>query len=223
MRSDKKQLAFFIDVDNTLLDNDHIKDGIKISLVKVFGQKDADHFWDHYDGFRDYQKYIDFPKIIRSYCKELHGDECRMEFMQVFDSIEFKHALYPRVPEVLKYLKSKGVVNLFTEGDIVYQKRKVEESGLASMVDQVYLYEHKMEHLEDVLKDFTKFRIVFIDDRADYMNKIKKIHPEIFTLNIAQGHYAIVDKRIYKTTDLKLNKVSDLLTLSTNLAIIDKE
>ncbi|MBI2593556.1 HAD family hydrolase [Candidatus Daviesbacteria bacterium] len=205
--------AFFIDVDNTLLDNDHIKDEIKISLVKVFGQKDADHFWHHYNGFRDYQKYIDFPKIIRGYCHELHGDKCRMEFMQVFNSIEFKHALYPKVPEVLKYLKSIGLVNLFTEGDLVYQKRKVEESGLKSLVDKVYLFDHKMDHLEEVIEDFADARIVFIEDRADYLGKIKSLHPEIFIIHITQGHYAKIKGENFKTINLKFKKVADLLTL----------
>lgn len=210
------KLAFFIDVDNTLLNNDHIKEEIKIALVKVFGQKDADHFWNHYEGFRDYQKYIDFPKIIRSYCRELHGNKCQMEFMQVFNSIEFKHALYPHVAEVLIYLRSMGVVNLFTEGDLVYQKRKVEESGLAGMVDNVFLFEHKMAHIDKVLKKFINATIVFIDDREDYLDKIKSLYPKLFAVKIAQGHYAKIQKKDYQSTDLKLKNVSDLLAFDLN-------
>lgn len=216
------KLVFFIDVDNTLLDNDHIKEEIKVSLIKVFGKADADHFWAHYDGFRDYQKYIDFPKIVRGYCRELHSDKCKMEFIQVFNSIEFKHTLYPQVGEVLIYLRSMGPVYLFTEGDMVYQKRKVEASGLAGMVNRVFLFEHKMEHIDKVLNKFTNDSIVFIDDRADYLDRIKSLHPEIFTINIAQGHYAKIDTSQYKTVDLKFNTASGLLDLKSDQITMNK-
>lgn len=210
----QSKLVFFIDVDNTLLDNDHIKSEIKVSLVKVFGKKDADHFWAHHDGFRDYQKYVDFPNIIRGYCQELHGDKCQMEFTQVFNSIEFKHALYPKVSLVLKYLRSLGKVALFTEGDVVYQRRKVEKSGLSGLVDQVFLYEHKMNHLAKIVAKFKEFRLIFIDDRAEYLSEEKRKYPQIYTINVAQGHYAKQDRAHYfKGIDKTVSAVGELKDL----------
>lgn len=205
--------VFYIDVDNTLLDNDHIKDEIKKSLIKVLGEREAIHFWQHHDEFRSQKKLVDFPNIIHAYCAEMHKDTCDLTLNRIFESIEFSHALYPEAINVIQHLKELGKVILFTEGDSVYQRRKLDQSGLAKMADGVELYEHKLEHLDEVLKKYGGNKIVFIDDRAESLSKIKNQFPEVFTVEVCQGHYAAVDHKIHETMDKVINSISELHTL----------
>lgn len=150
-RSTNKEIVFFVDVDNTLLDNDRIKDEIKKSLVKILGHKEAKHFWLHHDQFRERKKLVDFPKIISGYCKEKHRETCQLLVTEIFDSIQFKEALFPKIKEVLKYLKTMGKVIIFSESDDDYQKVKIAKSGLEAQVDEVLLFDHKLDHLEEII------------------------------------------------------------------------
>jgi len=210
----EKRVVFFIDVDNTLLDNDHIKEEIKKSLIRVLGRDEANHFWHHHDDFREYKKLVDFPNIIYQYCAEKHKDTCDLTLSRIFGNIEFSHALYPRATEVLKYLKTLGKVVIFTEGDSVYQERKVEQSGLGKDVDEVLLYEHKLEHIGELIKKFEGYTIIFIEDRPDTLQKIKNQFPKVFTIEVCQGHYGNEDHKIHSSLDLTINSISELLHFS---------
>jgi hypothetical protein len=91
-----KSLVFLFDVDNTLLNNDLIKEQIKASLIKVLGETEAMDFWWHHDEFRSYQKLVDFPAITKAYCMEKNVDSCEMTVGTVFSGINFVDALFPK-------------------------------------------------------------------------------------------------------------------------------
>ena len=207
------QRTFFIDVDNTLLNNDHVKDEIKKSLIAVLGQKEAGHFWHHHDEFRAYEKFIDFPRIIKQYCGEVHKEKCEMIFLQIFNSIEFTHVVYPDSMAVLAHLKTIGTVYLFTEGDRVYQHMKVRKSGLEAVVDGVFLYDHKLDHVTEVVKEFADSRKIFIDDRVTILQAIKTMFPAVYTINVRQGHYNEYDKNDTKGIDKTIQTIGELLKL----------
>ncbi len=207
----EKYMVFLIDVDNTLLDNDHIKEEIKHSLILVLGEKEAMHFWHHHDNFRDYKKLVDFPNIIHIYCAEMHKDTCDTKLHRIFDSIEFAHALYPEAKNVLTHLKTLGKVALFTEGDSIFQKMKIEKSGLAKLVDEVLLYEHKWENFAQIIRQYKDSSIILIDDRADALAKVRLKFPQVFTVEVCQGHYAAIDHKIHEELDIKINSISEIL------------
>lgn len=213
---DSMKIVFFIDVDNTLLDNDHIKEEVKKSLITVLGKNEADHFWRHHNEFRERKKLVDFPNIIRGYCVEKHKDTCEITLGKIFNNIEFRHALYPKAFEALQHLKTLGKVVLFTEGDSVYQKRKIEQSGLGAMVDDVQLYEHKLEHLAKLLKKYSNYRVVFIDDRAESLKNIKDQFPNVFAIEACQGHYATTDHEEHEKLDMVVDSIAGLLSLTQN-------
>lgn len=216
---DNQKLAFFVDVDNTLLDNDHVKDEIKKSLIKVLGVEETADFWRHHDNFRSEKQLVDFPKIIHHYCKEKHSDTCELKVWNIFSSIEFKHALFPSSIPVLKHLKTIGKVILFTEGDSVYQKMKLENSGLASAADQTILCEHKLSELPKIVKKYKAYKMVFIDDRATSLDKIKEKYAQAFTIEVLQGHYSTVDHISHRQPDLKIDSIAKLLRLQRDLNI----
>jgi len=116
----QKKLVFFVDVDNTLFNNDLVKERIKEALISALGEKEAVHFWKHHNEFRAYQKLMDFPAITRTYYKEKHRDTCEFTISKIFKEIKFSKALYPKVFEVLDYLKIFGKTFIFSEGDEVF-------------------------------------------------------------------------------------------------------
>lgn len=209
-----KKIVFLVDVDNTLLNNDHVKDEIKKALVRVLGEDETKHFWLHHDEFREEKKLVDFPNIIHQYCAEKHKDTCDLTLGRIFNSIEFSHALYPQVNNVMQHLKTFGKVTLFTEGDSIYQKRKIEQSGLDAMVDDVILYKHKLEHIRELAKKYHKYKIVLIEDKADILVQAKKQVSQLFTIQVLQGHYATMKSKADKVTDMQIQSIEVLLTIN---------
>lgn len=209
-----KHLVFFLDVDNTLLNNDLIKQEIKTALIKILGPVEAEHFWRHHDEFRAYQKLVDFPAITRSYCHEREANTCEMAVGNIFDAINFKAALFTCATEVIAHLKTFGTVCIFSEGDAIYQRKKIERSGLAKLVDHVFLYEHKYDHLNELKKMFPKERLIFIDDRDDTLAKLRQKLADILTIVVCQGHYAGPHCSTNYQAHRMILSIADILTLS---------
>lgn len=207
----KLPLAFFIDVDNTLLNNDLIKEQIKLALVRVLGHTEADHFWRHHDEFRAYQKLVDFPRVTRAYCAEHHGATCERTVGTIFTTINFEAALFPGALDVIIHLKTLGGVYIFSEGDAVYQNMKIQKSGIAAAATSVLLYEHKLDHLDEAFAFAKNGRPVVIDDRDDKLMEIKKRMPEALTIVVCQGHYARTDCALNHTADKVIEAVGELV------------
>lgn len=206
-----KPLVFFVDVDNTLLDNDRIKTEIKQSLIKVLGHGEANQFWKQHDEFRVKKSLVDFPKIIEKYCSEKHTDSCDIKLKNIFFIIDFKMAMYPTAVATLKHLKSLGKVAIFTEGDMAYQRRKIEQLGLKKIVDKIYLYLHKSDHIDELLARWIGYTKVFVDDRSTKLIKIKKQHPDTRIVEVCQGHYSDKDHVAHKKLDMTIESIEDLL------------
>jgi len=207
----KKPTLFLVDLDNTLLNNDAVKAEIRKSLITVLGQSDAQHFWDHYNAIRTKTNLVDFPSAIKKYCEEKNAKTCDIRLKKIFHSINFKQALYPNVENVLNHLKTKGEVALFTEGDMIYQKVKIEKSGVGAMVNHIYHFEHKLEHFEAIKKKFHTYHIVVIDDRSETLMKLKALYPEITIVEVCQGHYSDVDHKPHPELDKTIESIGDLL------------
>ncbi|MBI2443346.1 MAG: hypothetical protein HYV40_05595, partial [Candidatus Levybacteria bacterium] len=88
--------------------------------------------------------------------------------------------------------------------------------GLAERADAVELYKHKLEHLSEIMKRYEGFTKIVIEDRADTLIKIKKQFPEIFVIEVCQGHYATVDHKLHKALDKTVNSIEELLSLQNN-------
>lgn len=208
-------ITFFIDVDNTLLNNDLIKEQLKRSLIAVLGEAEANHFWQHHDEFRTYQKLVDFPAITRLYCSEQHQNTCELIVGSIFTGIQFAQALYPRAIETLHHLKTIGTVFIFSEGDMVYQKMKIEKSGIAVAVDDTFLFTHKLDHLPEIIHRYKDTPLVFIDDRDDKLQKIKQQFPAVQTIVVCQGHYTNANCLIQHTADRVLGSIADALQFTS--------
>lgn len=213
-----KKLSFLVDVDNTLLNNDLIKLEIKKALDKVLGVEEATHFWRHNNYFREHSNFVNFPYVIKDYCKEVHKETCETTIENIFFNMNFKNALYPDSVKVLKHLKTLGAVSIFTEGDIAYQKCKVENSNLDDLVDHVFIFQYKLEHMDDVMNeiDSKNTKIIYVDDKSSNLEAFKKRYPETHTIRVLQGHYIMDDSQNQYNADESIDCIKRILDKNFN-------
>lgn len=208
-----KPLVFFVDIDNILLDTDRIKTEIKQALIKVLGHGEANHFWKQHDGLSTNQRLVDFPRIIEDYCKEKHSDSCDIKLKNIFFIIDFKTALYPTAIATLKHLKTLGKVAVVTEGDILYQRRKVEQLGLKKVVDKIYLYMHKSDHMNELFAKWDGYIKIIINVQSAKCIKIKKQYPNTRIIEMCPGHYSDKDHITHQRMDMTIESIADLLEM----------
>src|SRR5260370_27807525 len=110
----------------------------------------------------------------------------------------FADRLYPDAREVLKRLRSVAPTVILSDGDVVFQPRKVEHAGLAKVVDgHVLIYIHKEESLDDVERRYPAEHYVLVDDKLRILNAAKQVWRErVTTVVPRQGQYAHVAKVI---------------------------
>lgn len=213
----KNLLVFLIDLDNTLIDNDKIKQNIKLALQKTLGNEEAEHFWLHHNEFRECHSLVDFPNIIREYCAENHPNDCSLRLNRLFENIEVSNCIYPNLAGALNHLKQFGMLALFTEGDMIYQQMKVDKSGVKQYMDEIYIFEHKLDHLTEIQDRYKDAQIVFIDDKFKNLHIAKKKIPNIKTIWVCQGHYA------KEATDPYYNKPDYVLDSIFNVTQLTNE
>ena len=116
----------------------------------------------------------------------------------------------------MKHVQQWGPAVILSDGDAVFQPRKVERSGLWRAVDNhVLIYIHKECELEYVERLYPADHYVLIDDKLRILTAVKKIWGErVTTVFPRQGHYALDPKALadYPAADIELAKIGDLVT-----------
>jgi FMN phosphatase YigB (HAD superfamily) len=211
-------LAFLLDVDNTLIDNDQVKDHLVAEIRRLVGDERADAFWSIYEEVREELDYVDMAHTLGRF-RAAYPDE--RHFPQVAGLVvgyPYDTALYPRALEVVQHLKSLGQVAILSDGDPVFQPAKIARSGLAESVDSnVFVYTHKEERLDDVAAQLAADIYVLIDDKPTVLRAAKVFMPDrLVTVHIRQGKYAQAHDGNAPAGDLEVGEVADLLRLDRN-------
>src|SRR5262249_33105693 len=112
-------------------------------------------------------------------------------------------------------VKPWGPPVILSDGDVVFQPRKVDRSGLFEAVDgQVLIYVHKEMELADVEHRYPAEHYVLVDDKLRILDAVKKIWgPRVTTVFVRQGHYALDPKVLatFPPADLALERIGDFL------------
>ncbi|HEX6110155.1 MAG TPA: HAD family hydrolase, partial [Ktedonobacteraceae bacterium] len=163
-------LVFLIDVDNTLIDNDHVKDDLDKHIKVEMGDTLTTRFWDFYEQAREESDVVDIPlalKWLREQTPLSELDEqTYLHVHSLFDNYPFFNALYPHTLETLHYLRTLGLTVIVSDGDMYFQAEKIFLSDLAETVEgHVLIYTHKQEHLQEVMKLYPSDHYAMIDDK----------------------------------------------------------
>ena len=213
--------VFLLDVDNTLLDNDRIIADLRAHLDREFGAASAGDYWKHFETLRAELGYADYLGALQRYRLDSEhglgrGDDPRLLQMSRFlIDYPFADRLYPRALEVIARLNSLGRTVILSDGDVVFQPRKVQRSGLWDAVDgRVLIYIHKEEMLDAVQQRYPARHYVMVDDKLRILGAMKKImQHRLTTVFPRQGHYAHDPAMIaaYPPADLSVERIGDLL------------
>jgi len=208
-------VVFLFDVDNTLLDNDGVQADLKEHLEQAYGASARDRYWEILEQLRSELGYVDYLGALERFrVEEIHRpDVLRMSNWLV--DYPFTDRLYPGALEVVKHVQQWGPAVILSDGDAVFQPRKVERSGLWRAVDDhVLIYIHKECELQSVEHLHPANHYVLIDDKLRILAAVKKIWGErVTTVFPKQGHYAFDPDTLaeYPPADIELAKIGDLL------------
>jgi FMN phosphatase YigB (HAD superfamily) len=216
------EVVFLLDVDNTLLDNDAVIEDLKRHLIDAFGAESQQRYWELFEQLRDELGYADYLGALQRYRIERPRDPHLLRISLFLLHYPFADRLYPRALDVVATLGRLGPVVILSDGDVVFQPRKVERSGLWAAVEgEVLIYIHKEQMLDDVERRYPARRYVVVDDKVRVLAAIKAVWRErLTTVFVRQGHYATDVQLVasYPPADISVDRIEALLDCADTLA-----
>jgi len=208
-------IVFLVDVDNTLLDNDRIQDDLKRHLEREFGADCRDRYWAILEQLFTDLGYRDYLGALQRFRVEHPREPHLLSMSSFLVDYPFANRLYPGSLDVLERFRSWGPTVILSDGDVVFQPRKVKRSGIFEAVDgHVLIYIHKEEALDDVERRYPAEHYVLVDDKVRILDAVKKIWGDrVTTIFPRQGQYAHDAKSIagYRPADLTVERIGELL------------
>ena len=208
-------VVFLFDVDNTLIDNDRVQAHLSEHLEQTYGAATRDRYWEIFEQLRSELGYADYLGALERYrMEDLHRPELLRMSNWLVD-YPFAERLYPHALDAVKHVQQWGTVVILSDGDAVFQPRKVERSGLWHLFDnRVLIYIHKEQELDDVGRLYPADHYVLIDDKLRILSAVKKFWgDDVTTVFPKQGHYALDSKVLaeYPPADIELANIGDLI------------
>ncbi len=215
-------VVILFDCDNTLLDNDRVQNDLSDRLDRDFGKSTRNRYWEIFEQFRAERHYADYLDALQRLRLEEPADDRLPMISSFLLDYPFVDRLYPDALDVLRRFGTIGLTAILTDGDIVFQPRKLQRSGLWAAVDgRVLIYAHKEKMLDDVARRFPARHYVMVDDKLSILSAMKEIWGDrLTTVFPRQGHYAL-DPGIlaaYPPADVTVEHIADLAELAPSLA-----
>jgi len=208
-------VVFLFDVDNTLLDNDRVTADLKRHLLHEVGPERQECYWTIYEQLRAELGYADYLGALQRYRIEYPRDPRLLTVSRFLVNYPFANRLYPNSLDVVDQCKQWGKAVILSDGDVVFQPRKIERSGLFDAVDgNVLIYVHKERELDDVAQQYPAEHYVLVDDKLRILTAVKKVwNSRVTTVFPRQGHYARDPQVVksYPAADVSLDRIGDLL------------
>ncbi len=215
MSTSRPDIAFLFDVDNTLLDNDRVIADLQSHLKHEVGAARAKCYWALFEELRTDLGYADYLGALQRYRGKYPHDPDILTVSRFLLNYPFADRLFPRALEVIEHVKQWGPAALLTDGDVVFQPRKVDRSGLSeAMAGQVLIYLHKEQQLDDVEQRCPAEHYVLVEDKLRILSAVKiSWGSRVTTVFVRQGHYAVDPKILadYPAADISLDSIADLL------------
>jgi FMN phosphatase YigB (HAD superfamily) len=209
------KIVFLFDVDNTLLDSDRVTADLQLHLQREVGPERAQYYWAIFEQLRGELGYADYLGALQRYRIEYPRDPRLLIVSNFLVNYPFANRLYPNSLDVIDHVKQWGPAVILSDGDVVFQPRKVERSGLFEAVDgNALIYVHKEQELDDVEQRFPAEHYVMVDDKLRILAAMKKIWRDRLTSVFPrQGHYALDAKAIasYPPADITVERIGELV------------
>lgn len=217
-----ERLTVFIDVDNTLIDNDAAKAELQRRLVNRLGPGEAARFWAAYEAVRDETGIVNIPATLLRFAAE-RGDAAaeapmttgeRAALAAIFAEFPYPDFLFPDSLPMIAQLRRHGhQVAILSDGDPVFQTRKIWRAGLLAAVDgAVMVFADKTTQLLDATAFYPADRYVVVDDKAAVLWRARQIlGPAVTTAHLAHGHYArTISDEEAAAIDIRFRRIGEL-------------
>ncbi|MEO5962415.1 MAG: HAD family hydrolase [Thermomonas sp.] len=201
-------VVFLLDVDNTLLDNDRFKSDLDARLLRDFGEPAREAYWQFYERERERLGYADYLAALQLFREGREDDPDLLRMSGFMLDYPFAERIYPGALEAVEHLHGLGTPVILSDGDVVFQPRKVQRSGLwDALRGRVLIYLHKQHMLDAVQQRYPARHYVMVDDKPRLLAAMKQAMGEhLTTVFVRQGHYAT-------DTDVAANQPSPDMTI----------
>ena len=209
------QTVFLFDVDNTLLDNDGVRADLAAHLVVEFGPVAAERYWTLLEALRLELGYVDYLGALQRLRLDGLNDPRLLRMSSFLIDYPFADRIYPGALETLAHVRRWGPTVILSDGDVVFQPRKVQRSGLWQAVEgRVLIYIHKELMLDDLQRCHPAQHYVMVDDKLRILTAMKAaLGSRLTTVFVRQGHYAferdVVDA--LPPADVTIEAIGDLM------------
>jgi hypothetical protein len=206
--------VFLFDVDNTLLDNDRIQADLSAHLASAHGVAVCDRYWAIFEQLRAEMGFADYLGALERYRLEALHDPRILRVANWLVDYPFADRFYPGALDAVRYVRRWGAPVILSDGDAVFQPRKIERSGLwREFDDKVLIYIHKEQELDDVEHWSPAERYVLVDDKLRILTAVKRAWGErVTTVFVKQGHYAHDSAALagLPPADVEIERIADL-------------
>jgi FMN phosphatase YigB (HAD superfamily) len=211
------RVVFLVDVDNTLINNDRIQEDLKCHIERKFGSEYRDRFWAIQERLFEELGYRDYLGALQRFRVENPYEPHLVTAATFLVDYPFANRLYPQALDVLEQFRRWGQTVILSDGDVVFQPRKVERSGIFEAVDgHVLIYIHKEESLEDVVRRYPAEHYVMVDDKLRILTAIKRYWGDrVTTVLPRQGQFAYDPQVLasYPPADITVDRIGSLLEM----------
>ncbi|MGF6770870.1 FMN phosphatase YigB (HAD superfamily) [Paraburkholderia sp. GAS199] len=217
------EVVFLFDCDNTLLDNDHVLEDLRAHMLQKFGAENSARYWEIFEQLRGELGYADYLGALQRYRHEHPRDTNLLTISAFLIDYPFANRLYPGALDTLRHLGKRGPTVILSDGDVVFQPRKISRSGLWEEVGgRVLIYIHKELMLDQVKECYPARHYVMVDDKLRILTAMKKAWGEnLTTVFPRQGHYAFDPKEIAANppSDITVERIGELAEIDVDLLL----
>jgi hypothetical protein len=198
-----------------LLDNDRVTAALKQFLTREVGNERTARYWKIFEELRNDVGYADYLGALQEYRRQFPYDSHLLLLSNFLIDYPFANRLFPDSLDVIEKFREHGTVVILTDGDAVFQPRKIERSGLGEAVENnILIYIHKENELADVERRYPADHYFLFDDKLRILSAIKEQwRDRVTTVFVKQGHYALDRETVskYPPADIEVDRISDLL------------
>ncbi len=213
--ADPADIVFLLDVDNTLLDNDALISDLMAHIAAEYGTASRDRYAQILEEVRARLGYVDYLGALQQYRLEHLEMQGLLGMSSFLIDYPFAQRLYPQALQVLAHLQTLGRTVILSDGDVVFQPRKIQRSGIWDAVQgRVLIYVHKEQMLGDVERRYPARHYVMVDDKLRILDSLhRQWQDRVTTVFPRQGHYAHDTAAIagFTPADLTIERIGELL------------
>jgi len=209
-----ESVVFLFDIDNTLLDNDRVTRDLR-KYLDTFGEDSCKRYFEIFETLRKELGYADYLGTLQRYRLEDMHDARLLRMSSFLVDYPFANRLFPGSLDAIEHVQQWGTAAILSDGDAVFQPRKIERSGIFEAIDRhVMIFIHKEENLDDVERLHPAKHYVMIDDKLRILTAMKDVWKDkLTTVFVKQGHYAHDPdvEAAYSPADIKIERIGDLV------------